>query len=211
LGGTIASTANATGGVAPALGGAELAAAAGLDGIWPDLQADFTQVAQVSSANVTLEMLFDVVDLARSSAADGLVLTQGTDTLEESAFGLWLLNDSDVHIAATGAMRNPTLPGPDGPAHARAAALTAPPASGGGRTPALAGPDGPATVRAAALPALSDRVGDLPASLVFDDEVHDPRFVTKSHATSTAAFSSGPVLGAIGWLSENTLHLPHAP
>src|SRR5699024_10670819 len=28
---------------------------------------------------------------------------------------------------------------------------------------------------------------------------------------STAAFSSGPVLGAIGWLSENTLHLPHAP
>src|SRR5699024_11527584 len=38
-----------------------------------------------------------------------------------------------------------------------------------------------------------------------------PRFVTKSHATSTAAFSSGPVLGAIGWLSENMLHLPHAP
>jgi L-asparaginase len=183
LGGTIASTANATGGVAPALGGAELAAAAGLDGIWPDLQADFTQVAQVSSANVTLEMLFDVVDLARSTAADGLVLTQGTDTLEESAFGLWLLNDSDVHIAATGAMRNPTLPGADGPANVRAAALTA----------------------------LSDRVGDLPASLVFDDEIHDPRFVTKSHATSTAAFSSGPVLGAIGWLSENTLHLPHAP
>src|SRR5699024_11732786 len=32
-------------------------------------------------------------------------------SLEESAFGLWLLNDSDVHIAATGAMRNPTLPG----------------------------------------------------------------------------------------------------
>ena len=26
-----------------------------------------------------------------------------------------------------------------------------------------------------------------------------------------AAFSSGPVLGAIGWLSEDDLHLPHAP
>ena len=61
LGGTIASTANASGGVAPALSGAEIAAAAGLDQVWPDLQADFTQVAQVSSANVTLEMLFDVV------------------------------------------------------------------------------------------------------------------------------------------------------
>src|SRR5699024_1903010 len=68
-----------------------------------------------------------------------------------------------------------------------------------------------ANVRAAALTALSDQVSDLPASLVFDDEVHDPRFVTKSHATSTAAFSSGPVLGAIGWLSETTVHLPHAP
>ena len=96
LGGTIASTANASGGVAPALSGAEIAAAAGLDGIWPDLQADFTQVSQVSSANVTLEMLFDVVELARTTAADGIVLTQGTDTLEESAFGLWLLNDSGI-------------------------------------------------------------------------------------------------------------------
>src|SRR5699024_12706109 len=109
---------------------------------------------------VTLEMLFDVVDLARSSAADGLVLTQGTDTLEESAFGLWLLNDSDVHIAATGAMRNPTLPGADGPAN----------------------------VRAAALPALSDRAGDLPASLASDDQVRDPGLATQSHATPTAAF-----------------------
>jgi L-asparaginase len=183
LGGTIASTANASGGVAPALSGAEIAAAAGLDGIWPDLQADFTQVSQVSSANVTLEMLFDVVELARTTAADGIVLTQGTDTLEESAFGLWLLNDSGIHIAATGAMRNPTLPGADGPANVRSAALTA----------------------------LSDQVGGLPASLVFNDEVHDPRFVTKAHTTSTAAFSSGPVLGAIGWLSEDDLHLPHAP
>ncbi|WP_166821459.1 asparaginase [Brevibacterium limosum] len=183
LGGTIASTSDHSGGVVPALSGAEIAAAAGLDQVWPNLQADFTQVAQVSSANVTLEMLFDVVELARTSDADGIVLTQGTDTLEESAFGLWLLNDSGTHIAATGAMRNPTLPGADGPANVRAAALTT----------------------------LSDQVSDLPASLVFDDEVHDPRFVTKSHATSTAAFSSGPVLGAIGWLSEDDLHLPHAP
>lgn len=183
LGGTIASTANAAGGVAPALGGAEIAAAAGLDRIWPNLQAHFTQVAQVSSANVTLEMLFDVIELARTSEADGIVLTQGTDTLEESAFGLWLLNDSGTHIAVTGAMRNPTLPGADGPANVRAAALTT----------------------------LSDEVSELPASLVFDDEVHDPRFVTKAHASSTAAFSSGPVLGAIGWLSEDDLHLPHAP
>ncbi|UVI35733.1 asparaginase domain-containing protein [Brevibacterium spongiae] len=183
LGGTIASTANATGGVAPALSGAEIAAAAGLDQVWPNLQADFTQVAQVSSANVTLEMLFDVVELARTSAADGIVLTQGTDTLEESAFGLWLLNDSGIHIAVTGAMRNPTLPGADGPANVRAAALTA----------------------------LSAQVSHLPSSLVFNDEVHDPRFATKAHATSTAAFSSGPVLGAVGWLSEDDLHLPHAP
>lgn len=183
LGGTIASTVNASGGVAPALSGAEIAAAAGLDQVWPNLQADFTQVAQVSSANVTLEMLFDVVELARSTEADGIVLTQGTDTLEESAFGLWLLNDSGTHISVTGAMRNPTLPGADGPANVRSAALTA----------------------------LSDKVSNLPSSLVFNDEVHDPRFVTKSHTTSTAAFSSGPVLGAIGWLSEDDLHLPHAP
>ena len=79
------------------------------------------------------------------------------------------------------------------------------------RNPTLPGADGPANVRAAALTALSDKVSDLPSSLVFNDEVHDPRFVSKSHTTSTAAFSSGPILGAIGWLSEDDLHLPHAP
>lgn len=183
LGGTIASTSNQSGGVAPALSGAEIAAAAGLDQIWPDLQADFTQVSQVSSANVTLDMLFEVCELARTSEADGIVLTQGTDTLEESAFALWLLNDSATHIAATGAMRNPTLPGADGPANVRAAALTA----------------------------LSPASNSLPSSLVFNDEIHDPRFVRKSHVTSTAAFSSGPVLGAIGWISEDTVRIPHAP
>lgn len=183
LGGTIASTADGSGGVTPALSGAEIAAAAGLDQVWPNLQADFTQVSQVSSANVTLDLLFDVVALARESEPEGIVLTQGTDTLEESAFALWLLNDSGTHIAATGAMRNPTLPGADGPANVRAAALTA----------------------------LSPQVAGLPASLVFNDEIHDPRFVRKSHVTSTAAFSSGPVLGAIGWISEDLVRLPHAP
>ena len=79
------------------------------------------------------------------------------------------------------------------------------------RNPTLPGADGPANVRSAALTALSDQVSDLPSSLVFNDEVHDPRFVSKSHTTSTAAFSSGPILGAIGWLSEDDLRLPHAP
>ncbi|GAA1549437.1 asparaginase [Brevibacterium picturae] len=183
LGGTIASTSNQSGGVVPALSGAEIAAAAGLDQIWPNLQSDFTQVSQVSSANVTLDMLLDVRELACATDADGIVLTQGTDTLEESAFALWLLNDSRIHIATTGAMRNPTLPGPDGPANVRAAALTA----------------------------LSPLSNSLPSSLVFNDEIHDPRFVRKSHVSSTAAFSSGPVLGAIGWISEDTVRLPHAP
>lgn len=183
LGGTIASTAAGSGGVTPALSGAEIAAAAGLDQVWPNLQADSTQVSQVSSANVTLEMLFDVVELARGSAVDGIVLTQGTDTLEESAFALWLLNDSGTHISATGAMRNPTLPGADGPANVRAAALTA----------------------------LSSQAAGLPASLVFNDEIHDPRFARKTHVSSTATFSSGPVLGAMGWISEDVVRLPHSP
>ncbi len=183
LGGTIASTANHLGGVAPALSGAEIAAAAGLEDIWPNLHAEFAQVAQASSANVTLDILHDVVELARTSRATGLVLTQGTDTLEESAFALWLLNDSGVPITATGAMRNPTLPGADGPAN----------------------------VRAAALAVMSPGLRHLPCTLVFNDEVHDPRFARKTHVTSTAAFSSGPVLGAIGWISEERVLAPHAP
>lgn len=213
LGGTIASVPDSSGGVAPSVSGEDIARAANLNtidlgavlghsnppagqageegtagaGSWSSsLQLTYEQVAQVGSGSITVEHLLGVVESARTAAregAAGIVLTQGTDTLEETAFVLSRINDSGIPIVVTGAMRNPSLPGADGPANVRAAVITA----------------------------LSPQVRGLPSVLVMADEIHDPVFVRKNHTSFTHAFSSGPTAGPLGWVSEDRVILPHVP
>jgi L-asparaginase len=117
LGGTIAST-GAGAGVTPTLTAEQLVESVpGLADL-ARIQADTFR--QVPSPELTL---VDLVALAREierriGAGDaGVVVTQGTNTIEETAFVLDLLVDSDAPVVVTGAMRNPTLPGADGPAN----------------------------------------------------------------------------------------------
>ena len=185
LGGTIASTgAETSSGVGPKLGAADLVAAVpGLDGL-----AEITteQLAQVGSSSLTPDLVVAVARAARAAVDDGargIVVTQGTDTLEETAYLLSLLGDDRAPIAVTGAMRNPTL----------------------------AGPDGPANLLAAAQVALSDELRGVRSVAVFSDEIHDPQWVRKDHTTSTAAFTSGPHAGPIGWVHEGSVRLHGRP
>lgn len=213
LGGTIASVPTESGGVSPSVSGEDIARAARLDTIDVDavvggtappagqegeeggqgagasssgLQLTFEQVAQVGSGSITVEHLVSVVESARTASSEGavgVVLTQGTDTLEETAFVLSRINDSGIPIMVTGAMRNPSLPGADGPAN----------------------------VRAAVIAALSPQVRGLASALVMADEIHDPVFVRKDHTSFIHAFSSGPSAGPLGWVSEDRVILPHVP
>ncbi len=177
LGGTIASTTggrSAAGGVTPRLGALDLIEAV------PQIQevAEVEAVAfrQSASGDITLA---DLVALAAEitrrlkDGADGIVVTQGTDTIEETSFALDLLVSSDRPVVVTGAMRNPTLAGPDGPANLVAA------------------------VQVAIAPAASG----LGTVVVFNDEIHAARFVRKTHTSSPATFRSVTV-GPLGWIVE---------
>jgi L-asparaginase len=182
LGGTIAST-GAGAGVTPTLTAEQLVESVpGLADV-ARIQADTFR--QVPSPELTL---VDLVALAREierriEAGDtGVVVTQGTNTIEETAFTLDLLVQTDAPVVVTGAMRNPTLPGADGPANLLAAVSTA------------------ASPHARAIGTL----------VVFADEIHAARYVRKAHTQSIMPFRSSPI-GPIGWVSEHAVRIGARP
>jgi L-asparaginase len=148
-------------------------------------QVEIQDIEAVPSANLTAATMLDVVDAASKAVADGatgVVVTQGTDTLEETAFLVDQVWPHPQPFVLTGAMRNPTL----------------------------AGPDGPANLLAAARVACSPAARDLGALVVFKEEIHAARWVRKTHSTSTATFAS-PNAGPIGHVVEDRVRILTRP
>ncbi|MCM2577608.1 asparaginase [Streptomyces meridianus] len=186
LGGTIAMAgAGHGGGVVSRLTGSELTAAVpGLEALGVPLVVHDTHA--VPSANLTFPQVLELVAAASRAVeegATGVVVTQGTDSLEETAWLIGLVWPHDAPFVLTGAMRNPTLAGADGPANLLAA------------------------VRVAA----SGEARGLGALVTFNDEIHDPRWIRKTHSTSTATFRS-PNAGPVGHIIEGRVRIlvrPH--
>jgi L-asparaginase len=174
LGGTISMTGNGHGGVVARLTGEQLVTALG-----PlPTEVRVHDPYAVPSASLSFADVLDVVDAAAKAVADGakgVVLTQGTDTLEETSFLIDSVWPHEAPFVVTGAMRNPTLPGADGPANLRAAFEVA----------------------------ASDQARARGVLVVFADEIHAARHVRKAHSTSIATFVSSD-LGAIGHVVEGT-------
>jgi len=180
LGGTIAMTASASGGVSPSLSAEQLLAAVpGLDRSGIDLTVvDFRRLPGASLTFADLIALSDAVDDRFDEGADGAVVIQGTDTIEETAYLLDLLHAGTQPVVVTGAMRSPIQAGPDGPANLLAAIQVAASADFRGQ-------------------------GVL---VVLGDQIHAARRVRKTHTTSPAAFQS-PDGGPLGQLIEGTPRL----
>src|SRR5215469_9135185 len=77
------------------------------------------QVANVGSQDMSFEVLLKLVkrinELLATNDVDGIVITHGTDTLEESAFFLNLTVKSDKPVVMVGSMRPSTAISADGP------------------------------------------------------------------------------------------------
>jgi L-asparaginase len=139
-GGTIASRPDREGRVLACDGGRELLESAGaVEGV--ELRVD--EVMRVGSYRLEL---VDVVRLARrvrdaAEGAGGVVVTHGTDTMEESAYLVDLLHAGPQPVVFTGAQRNAQAVDGDGPRNLRDAVRLAahPAAQGLGVTVAMAG------------------------------------------------------------------------
>jgi L-asparaginase len=112
LGGTIAMTESTHGGVVPTLTGEKLVEA--VPGLGNLAQVEARSFRQVPGAHLQFDDLEQLAGAIRELDAQGrrgIVVTQGTDTIEESAFALDRLLDVDTPVVVTGAMRNPTVTG----------------------------------------------------------------------------------------------------
>ena len=160
--------------VTPTLTGAELVES--LPELAEVAEIDVRDFPPIASFAVTLP---DMLALVRATAEafaegrEGVVISHGTDTIEETAYALALMLPRGQPIVLTGAMRNPTQPGTDGPANLLAAFLVA-------ASPSAAG------------------LGPL---VVLNDELHAARFVTKSH-TMRASTMTSPGAGPLGEIAE---------
>ena len=123
LGGTIATRPDSTGAMQMGLGADDLVAAVPLLKNLAEIEAE--TVSRVGSHSLSFDQIHELAAKIRGLKADGVVVTQGTDTLEETGFLLDLLLDVDVPVIVTAAMRNPSLTSPDGAGNLLAAVRVA--------------------------------------------------------------------------------------
>ncbi len=131
------------------------------------------QIASVGSQDMTMEIMIRLAGrintLLASDEVDGVVVTHGTDTMEETAHFLNLTVNSKKPVVMTGSMRPSTAVSADGPLNLYNG------------------------IAVAADPAATDR-GVL---VVMNDRIHGAHSLTKNNTTSVETFLS-PVTGLIG-------------
>jgi L-asparaginase len=184
-GGTIASRYDAQlGRVVIVTRGEELVAALGATGQLPPLEID--NFSTIASFDLSLD---DATRLAQHVNAvcarddvRGVVVTQGTDTLEETSFLAALLSRTDKAVVFTGAQLSADDPQSDGPRNLRNAIEAA----------------------------NSDACVGLGTLVCFNSEIHAARDVTKTHSSALQTFQS-PGIGPLGVIDRGKVIVRRRP
>jgi L-asparaginase len=159
-----------TGAAVPAMGGRQILAR--VRGLGHEVRLSFEDYDRLPGPHVTPRWMWRlrsrVIELLADPGVDGVVVTHGTDTVEETAYLLHLSVDSPRPVVLCGAMRTISEPGWDGPANLAAA------------------------IRTAAHPEARGRG----ALITIGHGIHSAAEVTKRHTHSVSAFASS--LGPLG-------------
>ena len=186
VGGTIATKKDGEGYLVPAASGEELCKKVpGLDDL---CNIEVVNFSCVQSTAVTPEMMLEiskqVQEILKRPDVSGVVITHGTDTLEETAYFLSISlsdefqNEYFKPIVLTGSMR-----GAD-----------------------AVGADGPANLLASVKVACHDVKEDIPRVVVcMNNEIHAASRVQKVHSDNIAAFKS-PSWGPVGYVDDDLVY-----
>lgn len=183
-GGTIASLPDASGAVRPAVAPDQLVA--GIPGLAALGPFTIDDVVRVNGWNIDPPTMLAVAQRLQAAADDvaveGMVVTHGTDTVEETAFLCDLVVDTDKPIVFAAAMRS------------------------GGEVAA----DGPRNLLNAAYVATAPDARGLGALLTLNDEVHAARWARKQDSFRVSAFTS-PGHGPIGHVTPGHVRVTTRP
>jgi L-asparaginase len=163
-------------GVFPAVTGAQLVEAVPpLAEVCP---VEVLEFSNIPSPHMTPQIMFRLAstidNIAARSDVAGVVVTHGTDTLEETAYLLDLVLHTPKPVCLTAAMRNSAQISPDGPKNILCAVRTA---------------------------AAQAAVG-MGVLVIMNEEIHAAREVTKTHSANPKTFAS-PFWGPLGYVDED--------
>ena len=185
IGGTIAMTAEADGkAVSPSMNGSDLLETLSLtqENIQVHVESPYT----LPSAHLEFKHLIDlsnrINEIAALNSDAGIVITMGTDTLEEVAYFLNLTYRYANPVIVTGAMRSP----------------------------GQIGADGPRNIMDSILCANSSVCRDLGVLVAMNGEIHTAVDVVKTHTSNVSAFKS-PIAGILGCVQEERVTLFRKP
>lgn len=187
-GGTIASTGDARSAIGYNAGGVTgeqlMASVPGLDKL-ANIKAE--QISNIGSQDMNSKVWYQLAARIKQAfdrnEADGVVITHGTDTMEETAFFLDNVLATRQPVVLVGSMRPST-------------AVSA---------------DGPGNLYEAVEVAASAQSGNRGVLIVMNDTIHGPRWVTKTHTTSVQTFGN-PNGGPLGYVDPASVrYLTPAP
>ncbi|GGC85520.1 asparaginase [Enterococcus wangshanyuanii] len=133
-------------------------------------------IFNIPSPHMTLKRMLELkerIQQAHTEKIDGVVITHGTDTLEETAYFLDITLENKIPVVLTGAMRSSNEIGTDGLYNFISAVWTA----------------------------CSEDSQGKGVLVVMNDEIHTARYVTKTHTTNVATFRT-PTFGPIGMIAK---------